>query len=355
MMKALHCLAQSGRKECLPGFLARPCNDGGKKMNSEYKDQFVIGIDVGGTGLKGSVIDREGNVAIKEHRPTQRERGPKAVIESILNFADDLAKKLRNSSGANHVVVAGVAVPGLIDEETGVVLASVNLEWKDVPLRQLLEEHLSIPAVVGHDVRTASIAEQLLGAARGSKDFLFLTLGTGVGAAVVLHGTAYVGAHHIGGEFGHMVVLPGGPLCGCGRHGCIETLASASAVVRRYRSLTQAPADITSQQVAERVQSGDPVAGQVWGDAIGALSIGIANYITLLDPERIVIGGGMADAGQMLFQPLITQLATEVTLQPVPPVLPAALGNDAGYLGAALKAWFALGVPQSDLNWRGVG
>jgi len=324
-------------------------------MTAEYKDQFVIGIDVGGTGLKGSVIDRQGNVFTKEHRPTQRERGPEAVIESILDFADDLAKKLRNSSGANRVVAAGVAVPGLIDEETGVALASVNLEWKDVPLRRLLEERLGIPAVVGHDVRTASIAEELLGAARGSKDFLFLTLGTGVGAAVVLHGTPYVGAHDIGGEFGHMVVLPGGPLCGCGRRGCLETLASASAVVRRYRSLTQATADITAQDVAERVQSGDPVASQVWGEAIGALSMGLANYITLLDPERVVIGGGMADAGQMLFEPLIAQLATEVTLQPIPLVLPAALGNDAGYLGAALKAWLALGVPQSELNWQGVG
>lgn len=324
-------------------------------MAAGYRDQFVIGIDVGGTGLKGSVIDCRGNIFTKEYRPTQRERGPGAVIKSILDFADDLAKDLRDRSEARRIVAAGVAVPGLIDEETGVALASVNLEWKDVPLRHLLEERLGIPAVVGHDVRTASIAEELLGAARGSKDFLFLTLGTGVGAAVVLHGTPYVGAHDIGGEFGHMVVLPGGPCCGCGRRGCIETLASASAVVRRYCALTQAPEDISTQDVAERVHTGDPIASQVWREAIGALSIGIANYISLLDPERVVIGGGMADAGQMLFAPLIAQLTTEGILQPVPPVLPAALGNDAGYLGAALKAWMALGVPQSDLNWNGLG
>ncbi len=325
-------------------------------MAAEYrdKDQFVVGIDVGGTGLKGSVIDRRGNVFTKEQRPTRRERGPQAVIESILDFADDLAKESRDPSGANRVAAVGVAVPGLIDEENGIALMSVNLEWKDVPLRRLLQERLGVPAVVGHDVRTASVAEQLLGAARGSKDFLFLTLGTGIGAAVVLHGAVYVGAHDIGGEFGHMVVQPGGPLCGCGRRGCVETLASASAVVRRYRALTQAPADISTRDVAERVQAGDPVARQVWREAIEALSMGIANYIALLDPERVVIGGGMADAGQMLFEPLIAQLAREVTLQPVPPVLPAALGNDAGYLGAALKAWLALGVPQSELRWRGL-
>lgn len=320
-------------------------------MTSENSDHFVIGMDVGGTGLKAAVIDRQGGVLIKEHRPTLRERGPEAVIASILDFAHDLAKQTRNSVGTRRVVAAGVAVPGLIDEETGVALASVNLEWKDVPLRRLLEERLGFPAVVGHDVRTAGVAEGLLGAAQGSKDYLFLTLGTGVGAAVVLHGAAYVGAHDLGGEFGHMVVQPGGPLCGCGRHGCVEILASASAVVRRYRAMTQAPADITTRDVAARATAGDLVAKQIWGEAVDALSMGIANYITLLDPERVVIGGGMADAGQMLFEPLIAQLAHEVTLQPVPPVLPAALGNDAGYLGAALKAWLALGVPQSELKW----
>lgn len=320
----------------------------------EYKDQLVIGIDVGGTGLKGAVIDRQGKVIAKEQRPTERERGPEAVIESILGFASDLAKQFQHSSGASRVVAAGVAVPGLIDEDTGVALASVNLAWKDVPLRRLLEERLEIPAVVGHDVRTASIAEELLGAARGCKDFLFLTLGTGVGAAVVLRDAPYVGAHDIGGEFGHMVVQPGGPPCGCGRRGCVESLASATAVVRRYRFLTETPADITTQDVAQRVHSGELAARKVWDEAINALCLGIANYITLLDPERVVIGGGLADAGQILFEPLLVQLATEVTLQPVPPVLPAALGNDAGYLGAALKAWLASGVPRSDLNWYGL-
>jgi glucokinase len=320
-------------------------------MTAEHKDQLVIGIDVGGTGLKGAVIDRHGGVCVKEQRPTQRERGPEAVIDDILAFAQDLVKQ----SGDDRVIGAGVAVPGLIDEEMGVALTSVNLAWKNVPLRRLLQERLGILAVVGHDVRTASIAEGLIGAARGSENYLFLTLGTGVGAAVVLRGAPYVGAHDTGGEFGHMVVQPGGPPCPCGRYGCIETLASASAVVRRYRALAQAAADITTRDVAERVVAGDAVAQRVWGEAIKALNIGIANYIALLDPERVVIGGGMADAGRMLFDPLIAALVREVTLAPVPPVLPASLGNDAGYLGAALKAWLALGMPRSELNWQCVG
>ena len=321
-------------------------------MTPDYTNHLVIGMDVGGTGLKAAVIDRQGKVFIKEQRPTQRERGPEAVIASILDFASDLAKSASSPSGAGRVAAAGVAVPGLIDEENGVALMSVNLGWKDVPLRQLLEERLGVPAVVGHDVRVASIAEGLLGAARGSENYLFLTLGTGVGAAVVLGGIPYVGVHEVGGEFGHMVVQPDGSPCGCGRQGCIETLASASAVVRRYHAMTQASIDMTTRDVAKRVVAGDAAAQRVWGEAIEALSIGIGNYVVLLDPERVVIGGGMADAGQLLFEPLIAQLAKEVPFQPVPPVLPAALGNDAGYLGAALKACLALGVARSAPNWK---
>ena len=323
-------------------------------MTTDYSDHLVIGMDVGGTGLKAAVIDRQGGVFIKEQRPTQRERGPEAVIASILDFAYDLAQRSRGPAGGGRVAAAGVAVPGLVDEETGVALTSVNLEWKNVPLRRLLEERLGVPAVIGHDVRTASIAEGLLGAARGSENYLFVTLGTGVGAAVVLGGSPYMGVHGAAGEFGHMVVQPGGPPCGCGRQGCIETLASASAVVRRYRAMTRAPADITTRDVAAQVIAGDAAAQRVWGEAIEALGIGIGNYVVLLDPERVVIGGGMADAGQMLFEPLIARLAKEVPFQPVPPVLPASLGNDAGYLGAALKAWLALGVSRSELNWREV-
>ena len=319
-------------------------------MTTGNSDQLVIGMDVGGTGLKAAVIDRQGRVVIKEQRPTRRERGPEAVIASILDFANDLAKSAPSTSGP--VAAAGVAVPGLIDEESGVALMSVNLGWKDVPLRRLLEERLGVPATVGHDVRTASIAEGLLGAARGSENYLFLTLGTGVGAAVVLDGIPYLGVNKAGGEFGHMVVQPDGPLCGCGRQGCIETLASASAVVQRYRAMTQAPIDVTTRDVAAQVVAGDAAAQRVWGEAVEALGIGIGNYVVLLDPERVVIGGGMADAGQLLFEPLIARLAKEVPFQPVPSVLPAALGNDAGYLGAALNAWLALGVSRSELNWE---
>jgi glucokinase len=314
--------------------------------------ELVIGIDVGGTEFKGAVIDRQGHIFKKERRPAQREKGSEAVISGILDFAYDLSQVTIDMAGDSCVVGAGVAVPGLVDEKNGVALLSVNLGWRDVPLRRLLEERLGMTAVVGHDVRTASIAEGLMGAARGTQNYLLVTLGTGIGAVVVLHGVLYLGVHGAAGEFGHIVIQPRGPTCSCGRRGCLETLASASAVIRHYRDRAHATKDVTTRDVAERVKAGDEVAVQVWGEAIEALGIGLANYITLLDPERVVIGGGMADAGPMLFEPLKAALAREVRLGPVPPVLPAALGNDAGYLGAALSAWLALGVPRDELGWN---
>ncbi len=194
-----------------------------------------------------------------------------------------------------------------------------------------------------------------MGAARGSDDYLLVTLGTGIGAAVVLRGVPYLGVHGAAGEFGHIVIQPNGPECSCGRHGCLEILASASAVVKHYRNRTGCSNDVTTRDVAERVKEGDEVAGQVWGEAVEALGIGLANYVTLLDPQRIVIGGGMADAGEMLFEPLKAVLAREICFEPVPPVLPAALGNNAGYLGAALSAWLARDVPRNELNWSKEG
>ncbi|QBD82061.1 ROK family protein [Ktedonosporobacter rubrisoli] len=317
-------------------------------MSIEASEQFVVGIDVGGTGLKGAVVTLQGHVHLQEHRPTHRERGPKAVIESILNFASDLIKQ----AGNEHVAAAGVAIPGLVDEEAGIALKSVNLGWQDVPLHKLLEEHLGLPVAIGHDVRTAGFAEGLLGAARGSENYLFLTLGTGIGAVMVLRGATYVGVNGVGGEFGHIMLRPhDGPLCACGARGCIEALASASAVAQRYRTLAQITEEIGARDVAELANAGNSIARQVWDDAIEALGLGLANYVTLLDPERVVIGGGMADAGQMLFEPLKEQLSKFVRFQPVPALLAAQLGNNAGYLGATLKAWVAAGIPQTELSW----
>ncbi len=186
----------------------------------------VVAIDLGGTGMKGGVATAPGELAHFETRPTAREDGPEAVLERLAAFASDLAAR-------EPVTAVGVAVPGLVDDAAGRAVVSVNLGWRDVPLRERLGEALGLPVAVAHDVRAAALAEGELGAARGCRDWLLVTLGTGVGAAVVLGGSPYGGAHSAGGELGHLVVVPDGPECACGGRGCVEALAPAGAIERR--------------------------------------------------------------------------------------------------------------------------
>jgi glucokinase len=258
-----------------------------------------------------------------ESRPTGRTAGPDAVLERLAEFAGDLA------AGAAAV---GVAVPGLVDEASGVARASVNLGWRDVPLRRVLEERLGVPVAVTHDVRAAARAEAAEGAARGRSEWLLVTVGTGVGAAVVTGGAPYAGAHHAGGELGHLVVAPDGPECACGARGCVEALASAAAVERRYGRA------VPAQEVIARAGRGDADAAAVWRDAVEALAAGLAAAVVMLDPELIVVGGGLAGAGDALFEPLAVQLRRRLPFLEAPPVIPAALGADAGWRGAALLA-----------------
>jgi len=287
----------------------------------------VAAIDLGGTAMKGAVVREDGALERSESRPTGREDGAGAVLERLTAFAGDLA-----ADGPARAV--GIAVPGLVDEVAGVARNSVNLGWHDVPLREQLGERLGLPVAVTHDVRAAARAEGALGSARGRADWLLVTVGTGVGAAVVVGGSPYGGAHGSGGELGHLVVAPDGPECACGARGCVEALASAAAVERRYAELTGET--VSAREVVGRT---DEAAAAVWGEAVEALAAGLAGYVMLMNPELIVVGGGLAGAGPALFEPLGAALERRLTFVAAPPVVPAALGADAGCRGAALLAW----------------
>jgi glucokinase len=202
---------------------------------------------------------------------------------------------------------------------------------------------------VRHDVRAGALAEGLLGAARGHRDYLFVTLGTGIGSAIVIGGRPYTGAHGIGGELGHMAIEPGGPICGCGRPGCLEALASARHIAARYGLRTGRNGSAGgAEEVADLAASGDPIAGEIWSEAIDALAIAIANYATLLDPELVVIGGGMAAAGDRLFEPLRHRVAAHTRFGDPPALVPSALGAEAGRRGAAICAWRAAGIDEAE-------
>jgi glucokinase len=233
---------------------------------------------------------------------------------------------------------APVAVPGIVDEARGVAAYSANLGWRDVPLRDLLAERLGRPVALGHDVRTGGLAEGRIGAGRGANRFLFVPLGTGIAGAIGIDGRVEAGAHGFAGEIGHVVVRPGGLPCPCGQRGCLERYASAAAVSQAWAAAC-GDAEADAADCAKAVSSGDVAARAVWQEAVDALADGLVTALTLLDPDTLIVGGGLAEAGDTLFAPLREAVRRRVTFQKLPSIVPAALGDTAGCLGAGLLAW----------------
>jgi glucokinase len=296
-----------------------------------------IALDVGGTGMIAALVGADGTLLHEARRPTGRDRGPEAVIEAVLTFAEDLHAEGVKRLGEPPKAL-GAALPGIVDEAEGVAVFAANLGWRDVPFRARLTERLGIPVAVGHDLRTGGLAEGRLGAARDVDRFLFIALGTGIAAAIGIEGRIEPGAGGAAGEIGHIVVRPGGIACGCGQHGCLERYASASAVQKAWAEASGDP-QATAADCAKAVEAGDERAAAVWREAVAALADGLLIGLTLLDPRAIVIGGGLAEAGDTLFVPLREAVEARLTFQNHPEIVPAELGDAAGCLGAGLLAW----------------
>jgi glucokinase len=305
-------------------------------------DDVVVALDVGGTGMKCALVRPGGAVHHTERHPTLAARGPEAVTANILDVAAGLADRAR--AEGLRPVAAGVAVPGVVDEETGTAVWSSNVGFRDVPLRDLVSARLGVPATLGHDVRVGGVAEARLGAGRDERNVLFIAIGTGIAAAHVVDGKAFGGAHGAAGEVGHVIVRPGGPPCGCGARGCLESVASASAVGRRYGELSGLE-NVTAFDVATRAAAGEELANSVWTEAVEAFADGLLTAQALYDAGIVVLGGGLAEAGEELLAPLRVALDARITFHRMPRIVRAALGDTAGCLGAALLALDSLGAP----------
>jgi glucokinase len=293
-------------------------------------DEVLLAVDLGGTGIKAMLARPDGTALVETSRPTPHRDGAAAVNEVVAVGRELLA--------GSPVPAArmGLAVPGLVDGAAGIAVYSANLGWRRARVASTVADALGLPVALLHDVTAAGVAEHRLGAGRGVDDLLVVAIGTGIAAAVIAGGRPVLGGAGQAGELGHMVVRTDGRRCGCGRLGCLEAEASASAIARAYgertgRSVTGAA------EVAARLDD-DEDARAVWAEAVAALADGLLDAGALLGTSRVVVGGGLSHAGDLLLRPLSAAMKERASVQVVPELVVAQLGSRGGVVGAALLA-----------------
>lgn len=318
-------------------------------------NNFNIGIDIGGTSVRAAVIDDGCSVVASRRAPT-----PHTVPET----EDVLSRLIGELSSEFDVGAAGLAVAGFVSTDRSRVMFAPHLAWRNDPVPARLTARLGLPVVMDHDVNSAAWAEYRAGAAQHSPVALLVALGTGIGAGLVIDGTIYRGAHGVAPELGHVVVVPGGRPCPCGKRGCWERYCSGTALAQTAGELLTsgqgsnsalartAPGELTGTLVAAAAADGDPVALAAMADLSRWLGVGLAMATDILDPEVIVIGGGVAAAAPWYLLGARADLSAAITgagHRPEPRVVVAAFGDRAGIVGAALLAGAAVGVPPADL------
>ncbi len=294
-------------------------------------DDAVIAVDVGGTTIKGAVVGADGALHRELSRPTPVADGPDAVVAELLAIVCELSR-----GGSPSAQAVGIVVPGVVDAHAGRAVFSANVGFRDLPLRDLVESEVELPTVLEHDVYAAGVAERAVGAAAGVADHLLVVIGTGIAGVVHAAGRPVRGALGLAGELGHIPVWPGGERCPCGQRGCLERYASAGAIARRYAQLG-GRAGVPAEVIAAR-RSTDPTAHRVWQEATEALAIAFVTCTMLLDPELIVIAGGLSTAGDALHAPVQAELAERITWRVPPFIRLSPLGGRAGLIGAAILA-----------------
>ncbi len=306
---------------------------------------LAIGVDVGGTKVAAGVVDESGTVLARTRRPT-----PSTSPDDVEKTIAEVVAELR----ADHEVVAvGIGAAGFIDAERATVLFAPNLAWRDEPLRAEVSGLVDLPVVVENDANAMAWGEYRFGAGQGETNLVCVTVGTGIGGGIVLDGRLYRGASGIAAEVGHTQRVPDGRRCGCGLRGCWEQYCSGRALLHEAREIADVhkayaarllelgggrPEGIEAEHVTVAAREGDPAALDCFAEVGRALGQGLADLLAVLDPGRFVVGGGVADAGELLLAPAREAFAAQVTgagHRPLPEIVLAHLGNDAGLVGAA--------------------
>jgi glucokinase len=252
-------------------------------------------------------------------------------------MGQDLITEATQRAGRQATALA-VTIPGIVDEAAGRAVRAANIDWLDYPIAEVLANRLGLPVIISHDVTVGALAEYRYGAASGATVALVVPIGTGLAAGLIYHGEPYRGSHGRIVELGHLALDWSHEPCGCGGEGCIERVASASSIAKRYAVRTGVVGGPDAKAIAGLVRKGDPIASGIWDDAVRALAEGLVTLVTVLDPDRIVIAGGLSRAGETLLAPLRAGLSARLTFQEMPQVLAARLGSDAGLIGAAITA-----------------
>jgi len=307
-----------------------------------------IGIDLGGTNIAAGIVDESGRVLAKDSVPTQAGREAREIVADMAG----LVNKLISGSGysLDDIESVGVGAPGAIDRESGKVVFANNLFWHNVPLRDMLQETVNKPYYIENDANAAAVAELMIGQGRGYSDLLLLTLGTGIGGGIIINKRIIAGSHFVGAEVGHFIIQADGILCTCGNRGCFERYASATALAaagkealkshpHSYIALSSGgdERNVTAKMVIDGAKQGDAAACAIFDHFIKYLALGIVSFINIFDPEVIILGGGVSNAGDFLLDAVRKKVYEYVVYKELSyaKVELSALGNDAGIIGAA--------------------
>jgi len=321
--------------------------------------RFVLGIDIGGTNLVvGSVSEDGSRIVAAASEPTHAEAGAKDVLERLVALADRAIAATRQEVADADILGVGVGAPGPLDTKRGIVLLTPNLGWVNLPLRQIIHDRLGLPAALDNDANCAVLGEWWVGAARGARHAIGITIGTGIGGGLILDGKLYHGASDVAGEIGHTTIDTEGRRCKCGNYGCLEAYASGPNIAVRAVEEIEAGAvsrlptlvggdlsKITAQTVYQAAQDGDDLALEVVNDTARFLGVGIGNLLNVFNPEVVVVCGGVTAAGDHLFVPLRREAARRAFKPAVAAcrIVPGELAGTAGVYGAA-KAFLDQGL-----------
>ena len=322
------------------------------------RENYVVGVDMGGTKILAAIVGSNGQIVSRFKAMTRADKGADEVINRIAECISESIKK----ANLDHTQIRaiGIGAPGVIDSKTGVVIYAPNLRWTNVALKTALENQIKIPVTVDNDVNLGTLGEQALGAGRGVDNLIGIFVGTGIGGGIILNGKLFYGANRTAGEIGHVILKPNGPRCSCGNRGCLEALASRTAISRYVRkAITQQGKKsilpelnggsldlVRSGALAKAVKRGDKVTAKAIQRAQYYLGIGVATVVGLVNPQVVVLGGGLIEAMGEDFVSEVYNNAAELALPNAMngvEVVSASLGDDAGVIGAAVHACGNLG------------